>query len=371
MLRQKVETTFGNPHIAVSDTPALAQDILDKTGCQISPSTLQRFLGLVRTTSSPSRHTLDVISRYAAEAPYHSFLKKMAPAKDSSTHSESLGLDLLQLCLEDHHFDTVIKYLQRLPPEQEANQAQRMHIAAVLGTFIRRDRKAQKHLLPALAKIPQGRFYFFESFVDLDFLHVYFAHALDDYLKEVHRVGHATKKRDILFALNLQFRRDLFHGPKRAAAKTSYRIQQVETGSFDLGNQSSWFPVARTFFTEIMTEGLLRRRGNLDPLLAKMHAHHDISPKMDVRGYLLSESLQALFFLKEYSAIREIGLEYLPTIQQINKIESFHTPLVLILKEVDQHFGENHFSSLGTHTSPTSHTEGCEAYNAGFFIKSR
>lgn len=369
ILRQKVETTFGKPHISVADTTDLSLDIQAKTGCSISPSTLQRFLGLVTAKSSPSRHTLDVISQYATDEPYHSFLKKVSPEKQCGIYPDRWGLELLQLCLEDHHFDTVIKYLKRLPPEGETTHELRMEIPEVLGPFIRHDRKAQKHLLPELAKFPQGRFYFFETFVDIDFLHVYYADALDDYLKYTNKAGNGYKDRDIRFGLNLQFRRELFHGPKRAAAKTAYRIKQLHPRDLDLSNHLYWFPVARTFFTDFMTQGALRQNGNLEPLISSLHAHCAIAPDVDTKGYVLSESLQALYFLKQYAVIREIGLEYLSVIPLLTRHGSFYTPLVLILKEVDRRLGESNFAALNLDDCPSQYTSGTESYCTENFVQ--
>lgn len=324
-------------------------------------------LGLVTASSSPSRHTLEVISQYAAEMPYHDLLKKVSPVKRDCIYPDRWGLDLLQLCLEDHHFDTVIKYLKRLPTEGETTYELRMEIPEVLGNFIRQDRKAQKYLLPELAKFPQGRFYFFETFVDIDFLHVYYADALDDYLKYTNKAGNGYKDRDIRFALNLQFRRDLFHGTKRAAIKTAYRIKQLKLMDVDLENFLFWFPIARTFFTDLMTEGALRRDGNLQPLITSLHDHCAINPSGDAKGYALSESLQALYFLKQYAAIREIGLEYLSAIPSFSRHGSFYPPLVMILKEVDRHFGESNFAALNPNHSSSRYTSGTESYCAKNF----
>lgn len=94
VLRSRVEATLGAPLSVHSDFEVLRDAIFSKTKEHLSESTLERLWNYsTRKYDTVSRHTLDVLSRYAGEAGWDAFLislKKENMSESDIFDSESI-----------------------------------------------------------------------------------------------------------------------------------------------------------------------------------------------------------------------------------------------------------------------------------------
>ncbi len=63
-IKKQIEDVYGHEIRYPKDCDALALDITLKTGCTISPSTMKRLFGFIKTDSKPNQYTLDTIAIY-------------------------------------------------------------------------------------------------------------------------------------------------------------------------------------------------------------------------------------------------------------------------------------------------------------------
>lgn len=361
ILRERLEEKFGVSPMTIGETARLSESIYERTGQRISPTTIQRFFKLVRSNSTTSKFSLDVLSQYVGVESFAVFSRSIRPRNKERIRTDKWGLELLSLCLQNHQFGTVLQYLEKLPHPSEAQYPHRIAVAEVLGLAIRRDRKARKVLLPELAKTTNGRFYFYETFVDLDYLNDYYADALDYYLKYLPFEDKKLKERDLLFTTNVQFRRSVLYQSKKSAAKSAYRLTSIDTKKLDRSDNSNYLPLGRTIFTEILSEGYLRRDGDFSAAIKRLHQFCAETDSIGIVVFLISEAVQALYLLKEFPLIREIALEYLNEIDMVTKVDHI-TPILAILKKVDSMYQESNFAHLGSNFVTQSTICGCESH---------
>ncbi|MFB6307679.1 MAG: hypothetical protein ABEH43_11970, partial [Flavobacteriales bacterium] len=156
----------------------LSGSILQKAKKYVSRSTLLRFYGLVPARSKTSKNTLDSLTQYLGYNNWEEYvLKHSNPDLKKQIVPDKNGIHLLELCLKNHEFKSVIDYLKDLS-EDDLTETFRHEIREKFADILRHDKRARNVLIPELAKIEQGRKYFFEGFVDFVFLHEYYADGL-------------------------------------------------------------------------------------------------------------------------------------------------------------------------------------------------
>lgn len=80
-LRRRVEACFGTIPATSRHFEQLSESIHSRTGVLLSPTTLKRFWGYLSEPVVPSRHTLDVLCRYAGWKDWQDF--SAAPKSDA------------------------------------------------------------------------------------------------------------------------------------------------------------------------------------------------------------------------------------------------------------------------------------------------
>ena len=76
-LKKRVEERFGREITYQKDCINLASNILNSTGCYISPTTLRRVFGFLPTNSNPSGVTLNTLSNYCGFDSWNQFLSSL------------------------------------------------------------------------------------------------------------------------------------------------------------------------------------------------------------------------------------------------------------------------------------------------------
>jgi hypothetical protein len=87
IIKEKIETEFGQSVKYPRDCDALSADISTKTNQRISGSTIRRLFGFISGTVEPRSYTLDVIAEYVG---YPSFEALIEGFKETPSESERI-----------------------------------------------------------------------------------------------------------------------------------------------------------------------------------------------------------------------------------------------------------------------------------------
>lgn len=234
-LRRAVLARFGRDTLFFPDTPALSEEIFASTGFTISTTTLQRFFGLVVSKSVPYRATLDILSDYAGFQNWDGFCqhRKEAPQLSAAGYlPDESGIILLDICLNNRHFGSVMDYIDQLPSKYPLNQFSdarkaQVRISNALGRYLRRDPEGRNTLLPLLAQNKRGREYFFETFVDMDYCDEYYADALELYRRYASHCKTPEGRSEYMFATAIQLQNQLEKGDLKAMLPGANRFFQA------------------------------------------------------------------------------------------------------------------------------------------------
>lgn len=190
-LKIAVKKVYGQQMLSVSDTYDMSEKVFVKTGSRVSPATMQRFFGLIKSKSSHYKSTLNILANYVGYKDWENFCDARYELVSHNNVNKGLIPDrsaqaLLKICLANGSFKSVADYLDILHPKYEKspyiqNNKTFVVIANLLGEYVRNNREEARKLLPLLAKSQRGREYFFETFVDMDHMDSYFLEALDLY----------------------------------------------------------------------------------------------------------------------------------------------------------------------------------------------
>jgi len=210
----EVKRTYGQELLSVADTYHLSETIYAKTGKKVSPTTLQRLLGLVKSKSRPFCSTLNILAEYIGYKDWERFcdIQKEIASNDISGKRfipDYSALVLLNICLKNKSIQSIVDFLDMLYPKYEqnhffSNNKITTAVSNLLGKYARQDRELARELLPMLAKTERGREYFFESFVDLDYLDDYLIDAFDFYDKHSDGTSTAKGRTEFVFSNSLR-----------------------------------------------------------------------------------------------------------------------------------------------------------------------
>ena len=207
VLKEKVKQEIQSEVISVRTTNNLSEKIFERTQKKISSSTLQRLYELVAIKTFPSKNTLNVLSEFVGFNNWEHFCKNEDEPHLSLKENivpDAMALKLFEISLKNHNFKTVLEYLKLLPINISLGDTQKK-ISEIFGEVFRKDREARNILLPKLAKMPEGRLYFYETFVDIDFLSVYYADSLSEYEEYINPKEKIKSKRDFIFVNTIKF----------------------------------------------------------------------------------------------------------------------------------------------------------------------
>ncbi len=253
-LREAVAARFGEPLRYPSHCDALESELqrADFAGTKrLSPSTLRRFFGLVKTDGGYHLHTLDTLARYAGHADFAAFGQAVAGCAQATTVladiPELLGMDRLT-------------YPERL----------------LLGYFLGRVTRPATPDGPAaplalrLAAHPAGQEFFVESFVDLAHLNGAYGEVVREYLRhkrtaEAQLFGHCT----------------LFLGEFLAGDEPAWRARLRHLLALPVPPETHAFPRGRRAFAELVAAWHDAPDGQVPPaLLARLRAEAAAVPRL-------------------------------------------------------------------------------------------
>ena len=161
VLREKLKQKLKPQSISVKSTEFLSENIYEKINKTISPSTLQRFFGLITVKSALSKSSLDILSEYAGYSNWESFCnndKQHYLNKSGQLIPDKMGLILFEIALKNHNFITIVEYIKLLPSHSQNNSV--LELGELLQNVLLKDKKAKKNLLPKLARIDKVKILF-------------------------------------------------------------------------------------------------------------------------------------------------------------------------------------------------------------------
>jgi hypothetical protein len=230
-LKEAIENIFGKQISNRPDCEALSESIYSKTKRKISYNTLRRLFGLagIKNTTSLSAGTLDILANYCNYISYSEFQKKKALKTNLSVlyrlqlelqqnehfRFENIELSLRQLTYVDQAYnymnsvillafkrnDTallkqIFQFKQIFNGEHYLN-SNLYYLIQTIGLQTRNHPEIADQLWEYWSKDESARYYYFELFVDMDYLIISHYRALTYYYTN------STKPQDILFSSSL------------------------------------------------------------------------------------------------------------------------------------------------------------------------
>lgn len=248
----------------------------------------------------------------------------------------------------------MLEYLKLLPIHHKDFSVQ-LKIGEALGRSFRKDEKARTYLLPKLAKSEYGRIYFYESFVDIDYLNFYYKDALVNYyLPNTSKMDTKKHITDVVFAKTLEFIAHLKAHQKKKAIRTAYELFKqipVETHWKEFAHP---FPYARfisVYFIYLHFTGNLNNT-NKQWSINKIVELAKVQPQP---SFVFAQLLMALNYCENYHEIitiynehnnlifknRKTNLDYLPNLNCINNAFAvLELPQRIEPENLDLHFSD-------------------------------
>jgi hypothetical protein len=169
-LRKELENSFGRKIMSSRDCLQLVDDIYQKTGYTINSNTLRRFFGLVKTSYSASPSTVTILSKYCGFGSIDE-IEKLSVTKESVTTINR---------------EEVLQYLLSLFKHLNGEKVHNTVVETMVQqtiVFLERNPSLIDRFQRDIAKIPAGRYYYYELSVNMDRLNDYYGDGLRHYLR--------------------------------------------------------------------------------------------------------------------------------------------------------------------------------------------
>jgi hypothetical protein len=301
-LKEEIEQVFGKKVSNRPDCEALSLAIYEKSKKTISYNTLRRFFNLAgeKNTTSLSNSTLDILARYCEYECYAEFITDKSSKKNLSLiynlqleiqQKEAFTIEYIESCLhqfdsDEHVFNLMNSIVHFTFQRGDVNflkdvfkikrvfngdhylNTNLYFLIQKIGIHIRNHLEISEELWEKWATNPIARFYYFELFVDMDFLMINHYKAIEFYHKN------SNQPQDLLFSNSILAWRNLILEDFEAANKN---ISKIKT--FDLHADIHPITVARAYNVLLLNE-FLQEGKNSDALLEQINvskAHFDSS----------------------------------------------------------------------------------------------
>lgn len=179
LLQEKLLEKIGYQKANYTAVAKLSQSIEDTLGEHISETTLKRIFNLIPVQSEFRTSTLDILAQYIGYATWDKFkAENDFYAKKTFQPTLNQILDetrLLKICLKNHHFDTVLEYINQVPvPSDKKRIVEKLSLEYPLSSTLwfsaAQDKVIFQVLIPELAKMPAGQYYFYEAVPNSEYI---------------------------------------------------------------------------------------------------------------------------------------------------------------------------------------------------------
>ena len=347
ILKDLIRKEYSPRNITMSSCGDLSLDVFHRTSENISASTLQRFFDLVPKTASISKTSLNILSEYAGFSDWDDFCRKQESSNENLLKEkyipDEMGLKLFEIALKNHNFSTIIDYLKLLPisDDKELNYT-KQRLGSLFEEVFRRDAVARKKLLPELAKIEQGRYYFYERIVDIDYLSVYYADALSHYKKYIDYNDKALSIRDFVFASSLEILNFTNLNKKRQAIRKAYELFSfVELTEVNLDLLGSKFPLTRYYSTYLVYLKLSNQLNNdeITRIVTLIDSLVSETNEVDTNTFIIGELFRALLYCERYYDIIALYEKYKMSNIKFYRPDNYYIPLINAVEASYRHAG--------------------------------
>lgn len=230
---------------------------------------------------------------------------------------DELGITLFTLCLKNHHFDTVLQYIDLLPSDTYVAKTHRQ-ISRTFGQVFRKDIKARNVLLPELAKTKNGRDYFFETFVDIDYINQYYNKAIvNNYIPAIGSLNEIKNRTDFVFAKSIEFIAYVTSNNHKRAISSSYELFQK------INVQSHWqefshpYPYARLISVFLISE-YLKDKLTSSKVMFSINKIENVLNHNDNPLFVLAQLIMALNYCECYQEAIGVYEKYKGSIDSSN-----------------------------------------------------
>ncbi len=293
-LKEEIENIFGKKISNRPDCEALSLAIYEKTKQKISYNTLRRLFDLAgeKNSTSISNSTLDILAKYCEFNYYAEFLNEKASKNKLSLiynlqleiqQKERFTISYIESCLhqldsdelvfnlmnsvvlfsfkrEDVNFLKDLFKLRRVFNGDHYLNTNLYFLIQTIGIHVRNHSEISELLWEEWAKNPNARFYYFELFVDMDFLIVKHYKAIEFYHKN------STIPQDLLFSSSILAWRKLIMEDFEAANKYISTIESI-----DFNAAIHPITVARAYNVLLLNQ-FLQEGNDLETILERINA---------------------------------------------------------------------------------------------------
>ena len=202
-----------------------------------------------------------------------------------------------------------MEYIDLLPTETHIEETQ-LQISRSLGLTFRKDKKARKLLLPELAKTKNGRTYFFENFVDIDFVNHYYKDAIvSNYIPHIGNLIKEKNKTDFLFAKAIEFIANVKANKKKQAIWTSYNLFQKISIQIHWQELSHPYPYARLISTYLISE-YLKGKLTIEKITFSIEKIEIVLFNTENTMFVLAQLIMALNYCECYQEVINLYEKY-------------------------------------------------------------
>ena len=292
--------------------------LLNSKGFDISAHTFARLFGILKIEHRPYTSTLNILCEFLGYNSYAAFCAQKSQEIEQALYAPTDAFETgdysfiaLEIAIASNDWLSTSQLLDVF----DTNSLQKNEIVMLLGNAVR-NHPAQQDLLKELINSANGRYLFYESYVDEDDLNGYYSKALEQYYKTASsKPGHQLFLKCFL------------------ASKSIYSDQTIDLNDFNLielntisKEQLHFHELSRLYEIQLLLDFKNNKiKGSLLSHLDRIieathfHNHHDAC-------WILVRSIKALAFagqLKKamtYSPFNQLVFERFQTCT--NKIES-------------------------------------------------
>jgi hypothetical protein len=302
-LKQLIRERTGISMTDMQDASKLSAEMAEKR-LTLSPHTLGRLFGIIKQNRKHYRNTYENIARFLGFTDWehlHTFLKDSPEVHNLNTHNGNYPTPLFKLALTTENTKSLQLLLDSFDPE--AHAALRFQLANLLGNHIR-NLPVKETMLSLLAGHPQGRFLFFESFVDEDNPEHYYSNALERFY-----LPQTNHRPDQLFATCFLFIQQVYGG----VVPIPDFPKQFFTDLFN--PELSYQQLSRLWECYFLVHAKAPRKKQIHGTLDNMLNHANGFPKQE-KACLLGYFIRAFMFHKKGDLLLK-HKEYVKEISQI------------------------------------------------------
>jgi hypothetical protein len=244
-----------------------------------------------------------------------------------------MGMKLFEIGLKNHDFATILEYLKLIPiiSVEEEGGIGGFSVGRIFSNVFRRDYVARNALLPKLAMLEQGRYYFYENSEGIKYLSENYVKGLVDYKKYINHNDRLLFKRDFIFANVLEILNSTSLNKKRLAVKQAHKlIKTIRPEDVNMESIGYHFPIARYHATYLVYLHLSKQLTEqaINSIISSISSLINPLNIVDTNTFIIGEMFRALLYAERYHKIVDLYEHYSQSDIEFNHPATFYVPLI-------------------------------------------